>query len=124
MTGQSLGLGADLSRLTSETTAEDIPEDWTWSKYLQLTPDVAAAVGESPEAALLHWRDWGRAERRPYKVPHLALTQPLFVIILGAILTVLNEAWRYRRMHPAFQQPDKPCAMAALQRLSRHCSCS
>ena len=84
--GLSASLGSsDLSSKT-DTSPGDLPDDWDWESYLQLNPDVAAAVGQDPAAARQHWQKWGQLEQRPYKVGHCFLS----VLLL---LEVLSNGW-------------------------------
>ena len=48
--------------------AVGLPDDWDWESYLQLNPDVAAAISHDPASAEGHWQEWGRFEDRQYKV--------------------------------------------------------
>ena len=79
---QALGLPEDVaqpSQTAVRSMAEGLPDDWDWESYLQLNPDVAAAVGNDPESAGLHWQEWGQVEKRPYKVAcflHESFCQP------------------------------------------------
>lgn len=81
--GLSASLGS--SDLSSETDAspEDVPDDWDWESYLQLNPDVAAAVGQDPASARQHWQKWGQLEQRPYKVGPCLLCFLLLLEVLS-----------------------------------------
>lgn len=91
---QSLGL-SDMSAQSSQTGAKSspdgIPEDWDWQTYLQLNPDVAAALGQDPASAKQHWQDWGRLEKRRYKVVSTAVCQQLLQILSGLSLATCSS---------------------------------
>lgn len=77
----SLG-SSDLSS-KSDTSPEDLPDDWNWESYLHLNPDVAAAVGQDPASARQHWQKWGQLEQRPYKVGRCFLRFLLLLEVLS-----------------------------------------
>ena len=83
-TSQTLGLPDDLKQSAQtgvRSMAEGLPDDWDWEGYLQLNPDVAAAVGNDPDSAGLHWREWGQLEKRSYKVLPRPPSRPPFLIM-------------------------------------------
>lgn len=54
-----------------QVAQDGLPVDWDWQTYLALNPDVDIGEGHSEAAAILHWRVWGQAEKRPYKASML-----------------------------------------------------
>lgn len=46
----------------------DIPDNFEWTSYVKLNPDLATTVTHE-EAALVHWTQFGKTERRRYLSP-------------------------------------------------------
>ena len=117
---QSLGLPEDVvqsSQTGVRSMSEGLPDDWDWESYLQLNPDVAAAVGNDPESAGLHWREWGELEKRPYKVDCF-----LFDLIFNSIISLkpvmfLPPVSKLRRHPPPAPPPALPPAKISPPRL-------
>ena len=45
---------------------KDLPEDFSWEKYLTLNPDLVKVFGNNKNAVIRHWIDYGRKEGRAY----------------------------------------------------------